>query len=70
MSLTLGSTRKYMTPSQNQILMKKFQEKTFLDKEEKYQLSKSLNISKIRIDNWFSHMRRKERRGELFNERE
>ena len=61
----------FFTPYQNQILMKKFQEKkTFLDMEEKYQLSKSLNISQKRVDSWFCHRRQKERRGKLFIKRE
>ena len=60
MSLKLGRTRKLMTPYQEQILMKKFQEEAHLDKEGKNQLAMSLNISQKKCADWFLHMRRKE----------
>ena len=48
-----------MTPSQTRILMDKFQANAYLRKEEIHQLAMSLNTTRKRINNWFSHRRRK-----------
>ena len=58
----LGRTSKPMTTHQKRILMKEFQAKPRLQKEELNQLSQSLNISEPRIKNWFQNMRAAERR--------
>ena len=50
-----------MTKDQTQTLMKTFQGKPYLDKKEKCQLAKSLNVSEKRIQVWY-YNRRKERR--------
>ena len=49
---------KRMTANQTLILMEKFRAKAYLRREETYELSLSLNISKKRIQNWFSSRRR------------
>ena len=59
-----------MTAKQTQILMKRFEEKPQLKKEEKYQLAKLLNVSEKRITVWFWNMRFKRRRQGLLAEGE
>ena len=59
-----------MTAKQTQILMKRFEEKPQLKKEEKYQLAKLLNVSEKRITAWFWNMRCKRRRQGLLAEGE
>ena len=46
-----------MTTHQKRTLMKVFQAKPHLQKEEIYQLAQSLNISEERIKNWFQNKR-------------
>ena len=48
-----------MSEYQNNILLKSFQANPSLTKEESLRLVKSLNINKMRIENWFKYMRRK-----------
>ena len=45
--------------------MKMFQEKPYLEKEEKYQLAKLLNVSELKIRTWYKHRRRERRHAAL-----
>ena len=42
---------------QEKVLMESFQAKHYLENEEIHQLAKSLNISKTRINKWYSNRR-------------
>ena len=55
MSPTLGTCkRRYQTSlHQKQILIKTFEAKQYLEKEEKFELAGVLNTSKKRIESWF-----------------
>ena len=52
---------KYLTPGQTQTLMKKFQNKHYLDKEEKHQLANLLKISEKKVEKWFIDKRSQRR---------
>ena len=54
---TIGKTRQYFTPYQQQILVKRFQAKPYLEPGEKHQLARSLNTSDKRIRHWFKYRR-------------
>ena len=54
-----------MKKNQKQTLFKTFQEKPYLDKKEKRQLARLLNVSERRIQLWYSN-RRKDIRYEEF----
>ena len=57
-----------MSEYQNKILMKSFQTNPYLKKEEKHRLVQSLNISELRIENWFKNMRHRKRAKGLLSE--
>ena len=67
MSLTLGSTRRRINPYQKQTLMERLQAKTALEKEEKHQLARLLNLSQSYITNWFRRTHPKETGEKLHN---
>ena len=50
---------------QTQALMKRFQDKPFLGKEEKHELATSLNISEKRVKEWFMNRRQERRKAGL-----
>ena len=55
-----------MNDTQTQILMERFKNTVYLDKEETDHLAMSLNVKKKNIENWFGNMRRrKEQEGML-----
>ena len=57
---------KYLTPSQTQTLMKRFQNKPYLDKGEKHELANLLKISEKKLEKWFIDRRpQKKQRGLL-----
>ena len=58
---TLDTCKGGKRPSahQKQILMKTFEAKPYLRKEEKYELSNVVNITKERIETWFKKRRQK-----------
>ena len=61
MPIIIGKARLKMNEYQTEILMKRFEEKSRLEKEEKYQLAKLLNVSEERIRVWYRNMRFKRR---------
>ena len=61
---------KYLTPGQTQILMKKFQNKPYLDKGEKHQLASLLNVSEKKIEKWFIDKRAQGRQAGLLDKGE
>ena len=50
---TSGRTRENFTPSQKQLLVRRFQAKPYLEPGEKEKLAKSLNCSAKRVESWF-----------------
>ena len=59
--------RKKWNKCETEILMKHFHAETYPEREEYFQLSKSLNTSFKRVGNWFTKMRCKKRaEGMLF----
>ena len=54
-----GMKRQHWTENQAEILMKTFQASAYAYPERKVldQLAESLNVSKKRVENWFSHTR-------------
>ena len=50
-----------MTENQTRTLMKMFQDNPYLNKEEKRQLAKSLNVSELQIRDWYINRRKKRR---------
>ena len=56
---------KYLTPDQTKTLRKRFQNKPYLEKGEKYQLANSLNISAKKIEKWFLDRRARRRHAGL-----
>ena len=54
-----GMKRKHWTENQAEILMKTFKASAYgyPERKELDQLAESLNVSKKRVENWFSHMR-------------
>ena len=54
-----------MTKFQKETLLKRLQTKPFLEKQEKYQLARSLNISESTVYYWFTKMRGKARKKQL-----
>ena len=54
-----GMKRQHWTENQSEMLMKTFQASAYAYPERKVldQLAESLNVSKKRVENWFSHMR-------------
>ena len=59
-----------MTANQTQILMKRFEVKSKLEKAEKYELAKLLNVSDERIRVWYRNMRFKKKGQRLLAEGE
>ena len=54
-----------MTTYQTQTLMNMFQDKPYLERGEKHQLARLLNISAGRIQKWYNNMRSKRRKAGL-----
>ena len=69
MAIIIGRAR-LMTANQSQILMKTFEDKPQLEKTEKYQLAKLLNVSEERIRVWYRNMHFKRRGQKLLPESE
>ena len=55
----LEKTRTKLTSNQTEALMKTFQAKPYLEREEKHQLAKSVNMSERSIAYWFANQRAK-----------
>ena len=51
-------SRKRLTSDQSQILKKKFQDKPFMNVDERCELARSLNVSEKWISDWFNRMLR------------
>ena len=58
---------KYMSPYQTQVLLKRYQAKPYLEKEEGCQLAQSLGISQKRIRHWFSMRRYRNKRNAILH---
>ena len=61
MCLILGQTKKQLTPYQKETLLKSYQAKPYLKREERDQLVNLLNVSSAKIKIWFYHKRTAER---------
>ena len=55
----LPMPRTKMTPPQTQMLMETFQANAYPKKEQMNHLAMSLNITKNKVETWFSNMRHK-----------
>ena len=53
MSFLLGPTRKHIGPYQKEKLRERLQAISTLEKKDKYEIARSLNISPERIARWF-----------------
>ena len=62
MSPILGKARKYITPYQTQILVRRYEANRYLEREERHELAQSLNISEERIKDWFRERRKWQRK--------
>ena len=64
----LGMNREVWTKGQKEILTKSFQANVYPERKEVLQLVTSFNVTKKRVENWFSFMRRKKKEmGTLMN---
>ena len=59
LSSGLGMPKTKLTPTQEQILMETFHANAYPEKEQMEHLAMSLNITKKKVESWFSNMRRK-----------
>ena len=62
---TLGKKRIDLTSHQKKVLVKTFEDHSYLKRGEKYQLAESLNMNVKRIESWFRNQRFDRRKKEI-----